>query len=634
MLVPRFSSALAAVVAMTVLVVVRSREAHAQAPTSQVTEYSPYERETIRRVLAETGLQLDTAPDGKIIEHIDTVRLDVLESRDPIPDKFLGIPVRKVLNSLHYTSRDYVIRREMLLREGDVYQRILADETARNMRTRMPFQVSIVLIVPVRAHDPKKVSLLVVTKDIWSLRLSYDIAVTRGGVERFVLVPQETNLFGRHHTASATFQYLPESYSFGVGYQVPRFGTSWIGGQASANIIFNRRSWSPEGSGMAVRTGQDLYSTKTTWGWNANASYTTSIVRRYVNAELATFDSPRTPQQDGIPTAYRSENVNASVGVARSFGWGLKNNVGLTFNVSQNAYRTGDLSAFAPEAVSDFVQRFIPVGETRVYPALSWTTFQNDYLRTLDVMTLALQEDYRLGHEISASIYPVTRALGSTRTLLGFTARAGYTVAMGDGLASLRVQTIAEEQDGTITDGSVGGTFLAVSPRFKIGRLLTNISVLDRYRNYLRARTYAGGDDRLRGYPTNYFVGKDAVFYNIEFRSTSVEIGKCQLGGVLFYDVGDVADGFDKLSAKQSIGTGLRLLIPQLNRVVFRADLAIPLDRGPFPETGISTPVNPVGFFLGFSQAFEATPVDLTTSTSGSVMRPPSPVSSFYGLSQ
>jgi hemolysin activation/secretion protein len=129
-------------------------------------------------------------------------------------------------------------------------------------------------------------------------------------------------------------------------------------------------------------------------------------------------------------------------------------------------------------------------------------------------------------------------------------------------------------------------------------------SFINRYKNYLRGATTLGGDDRLRGYPSNFFLGKDAVFYNIEFRSTSVEILKCALGGVVFYDAGDATQGFRMLHAKQSLGFGLRVLFPQLNRLVFRGDLAFPLKRGPFPETGIPTRVDPVGFAISVGQAF------------------------------
>ena len=579
--------------------------ARAQKPTSQSTEYSPYEKETIARSLAATGMEIDPAPEGKTVERIETLRLEVLEDRDPIPEEFAGIKTRKLLNSLHYVSRDFVIRRQMLLEVGEPYLQILADETARNMRANMPLQVSIVIIVPVKGSTPDKVGLLVITKDIWSLRLSFDVAVTPGGVENLLIVPQETNLFGWHHTAQTRFVYQPETYTFGVAYKIPRFDTTWIGASTGASITLNRRSGEAEGGALSLAVGQGLYSTRTPWAWGADASYAVGISRRYVNAQVATFDSRTTPNiLDNIPSEYKSRSYGASVGVTRSFGWGFKNNFNLTLNAASSEVTTFDLSRYNPAAVADFVNRTVPVGETRVYPALTWATFSNDYLRTLDVSTLSLQEDFRLGHDVSASVYPVRKAFGSTRDLVGFSARAGYGLALGDGFAAASVSTFAENQDGTLSDASVSGGLTTVTPRLGFGRLVMNTSFVNRYRNYLRNRTITGGDDRLRGYPSNFFFGKDAVFYNIEFRTTSVEFLKSAFGAVAFYDAGDAAEGFDMLHAKQSVGFGVRALFPQLNRLVFRADLAFPLKRGPFPETGIPTPVDPVGFFFSFGQAF------------------------------
>ena len=278
----------------------------------------------------------------------------------------------------------------------------------------------------------------------------------------------------------------------------------------------------------------------------------------------------------------------------------------MTLNAASSDVSTidADLVGRDPRAVADFRQRFVPVGETRVFPALSWATFSNDFLRTLDVTTLALQEDFRLGHDVSASVYPVRKAFGSTRDLIGISGHAGYAVGLGDGLAAASVTAVQEYEDSDLSDASVSGGFTGVTPRIGVGRFVMSTSFISRYKNYLRSRTITGGNDRLRGYPSNFFFGSDAVFYNLEFRSTSVEILKCAFGGVAFFDAGDAAQGFDMLHAKQSVGFGLRALFPQVNRAVFRLDLAFPLKRGPFPETGIPTPVDPVGFYFSFGQAF------------------------------
>jgi hypothetical protein len=592
-----------------------SGSAAAQKPTSRATEYSPYEREAIHAALEERGLEIDKHPENKTIGEVNIVRLEVLEPRDPGPELLKKVPIvspvgryvtKPMLNWLHVQSKEFIIRRELLLREGDRYVQVLMDETARNMRNRMPLQVSLVVIVPIKSNEPGKVDLLVITKDIWSLRLSFDMAVTPGGIENFILVPQETNFLGLHHTASTRFQMQPETLTFGVGYKIPRFGYSWIGAGASAAIFMNRRRMEPEGSSIGVSAGQPLYSTRAEWAWDVDAGYTVGVARRYSNANVFLFNSRRTPERDQIPFEYKSQSVTASASVTRSFGWALKNNFALAFNVSYANYDTFDLSRFSPAAVQDFRQRALPTSEQRVYPSIGWSTFTTNYLRTLDVNTLALQEDFRLGHDIGVTIYPVPKALGSSRDLIGISARAGYTVALGEGLAGVRANTFAENNaDGIITDGSVGAGFGAVTPRiFGWGRLVMNTSFTNRYRNYLNSRTFIGGEDRLRGYPTAFFFGKDTVFLNLEYRSRAIEILKAQIGAVAFFDSADAAQGFDMLRTKQSVGVGIRALFPQVNRNVLRVDIAFPLKRGPFPETGSNVPVDPFGFYFSFDQAF------------------------------
>lgn len=588
--------------------------ARAQRPTSQRSEYSPYEREAIDIALAELGRKVDDKPEGKRIGKIESVRLDVLERRDPGPELLRGVPIvgpltkvvdKPLLNKLHVLSKEWIIRRALLLKEGDEYIQVMIDETARNMRAQMPLQVSLVVIIPLVADDPSVVDLLMITKDIWSLRLSFDTAVTTGGLENLLFVPQETNFLGLHHTAQTRFQLRPASYSFGVGYKIPRFGHSWVGASANAGIIMNRATNSPEGASVGVGVGQVLYSSRAPWAWDADVGYSNAVERRYSNAQVLGYDSRLTPERDRIPSEYKARSFSGSASVTRSFGWAIKSNFTLSMNASASEYATFDLSRFNPVAVEDFKRRFLPVGENRVYPALGASFFTNDYLRTLDINTLVLQEDVRLGPSFSTTLYPVSKALGSSRDLVGLSASWSYTRGFKDGFARASFSVSAENAAiGGITDGSVGGGISVVTPRFKVGRLVMNASFNNRYANYLNSRVFIGGEDRLRGYPTAFFFGKDTVFYNIEYRSRSIEVLKAAIGGVLFYDAGDATNGFDKLRPKQSVGAGVRVLLPQINRAVFRLDFAVPIERGPFPETGSPGLINPWGMFFAFDQAF------------------------------
>src|SRR5262249_19633251 len=108
--------------------------------------------------------------------------------------------------------------------------------------------------------------------------------------------------------------------------------------------------------------------------------------------------------------------------------------------------------------------------------------------------------------------------------------------------------------------------------------------LLDRYRNYLNAKSSLGGDGRLRGYAAGLFTGANLAVANVEFRSRPLEVLAVQLGGALFYDAGDAFASFDPLKLNQSRGAGLRVVSPQFQRYVIRIALGIPLTRGPWPS--------------------------------------------------
>lgn len=609
-------------------------------PPSRVV-FSPYEQETIAQAIAEVGGgAIELEPDGKVIESIEIVRFEVVEKRDvpyesvdqAIPKKAFGNRLELVVgegdadevaggtlrdavkwsNKVHYVTRDMIVRREMLFGAGARYSTQAVQETARNLRA-LP-QIAHVVYVPLVGKKPGTVRLVYATKDLWSLRLSYDIGVTPGGVEYFTFVPQETNLLGLHHTVAGTFVYQPESYTVGASYRVPRFGYSRIGASAGANVYINRATGSPEGSAASIAVGQPLWSTRTEWAWSASAGWTDAVARRYSNAKLALYDARATPTvRDNIPFQYKTSTISAGAGVTRSFGWQYKNDLSAGFNASFRHNRAFDLSRYDPTAAAEFVRRNIPVGEDRVGPNLQWHTYTTRFHAITDFNTFALQEEYRLGHEAYVNVYPVTKALGSTRDLLGGYAGVQYTIPMGDGVARASVETVAEYElrgEGSggnrVSDASIAGALHVVSPKTKIGRLVFDGAMLNRYENYLNRQSVLGGDDRLRGYPSNFYSGSDLILGNLEFRSRPIRILSMQVGGVAFFDAGDTAFGWKSLNPKQSAGVGIRTLIPWLNRVVFRGDLGIPLNRtqAACPNPGTPCKIDPYNFYFSFEQAF------------------------------
>ncbi len=577
--------------ALLVFSVVSSTRALAQAPppAERAQVFSAYELETIAEVLSSRHLVRESKPEGKIIERIDVAPLDVFEPRDPLPGW---------LNVFHATTRRSVISREMLLHEGERYQQTLVDETLRNLRA-LP-QLSLVVVVATVGTAPGRVGLIIITKDVWSLRASWDIVATPGGIEEADLEPTETNIFGTHQTARALFVYQPSAYTFGLGYTIPRLDTSRVAVLADVDVMVNRATGAAEGTYGSVTAGQPLYSGLAHWSWDAVVGWQDVVSRRYVNAQPSNYVDPTTGLD--VPYQYRTESYGAQYELTRSFGWDTKHDLTVSALMNRAVYRvpTAGLNA---TAVADFIRDRVPLSDTSVGPSIRYRTYTKRYLRVIDFDSLALQEDYGLGHDITVQVAPSFRAIGGSRDVVNVNVAAQYTFAVRDGLMRVSVTSDNGIETRQIADAVVTPWAHLVTPTIgNLGRIVVDGGLEYRWRNYLRNYEIVGGGDRIRGFPTNFFVGKDMVAYSVELRSRPVEILSCQLGAVAFYDVADAFNGFSQLDPYQAAGVGFRALFPWLDRVVFRGDIGFPLKRPIDPATGALIP--PYGFIVSFGQAF------------------------------
>lgn len=548
-------------------------------PASLTTAYSDYEMIAIHDAESRLGVTLDPRPEGKTIERIDFLRLPPVDRHDPLP---------AAINAAHTTTKEYVVRRSLFVKEGDRFRKAIVDESARSLRSLR--QLSLVVCAPVTGSHDDTVRLVVITKDVWSLYVDFDLALTSGGLESLTLEPKETNIAGIHHAASGHFVLEPKTVTAGASYEIPRLDGRWLSLSTEANAIVNRDSGELEGGNVATRVQRPLFSSRTEWAWSVSSSVSNQIRRRYVNAQVATFSNPVTGE--ATPWQWRERLADEDANVTRSFGWAAKNDFTLGARFSHARYDAAD-----PE----LRRAAVPTGEDRAGPYVQWHGYRSDFLRTFDLAGLALQEDHRLGYDVTIRAYPSLRAFGSTRDVLGGSIRAAYGVPLGDGIARASVESTVESDTTRISDGWIKGSFGVATPRFGPGplkgRFVLAASALDRFANYLNAQSFLGGDSLLRGYPSRALVGRDLVTANIEYRTRSFDLVAVQVGAVGFFDAGDAFDRWSDLDPKQSAGGGLRIVFPQIDRAVLRLDLGVPIHRAP--------DVDPFSFFVAFHQALE-----------------------------
>ena len=574
-------------------------------PISRSGSYSAFEVRTIDRVLKERKLELEPNPEGKRIEKVEIYTIDIFEKDDldflkkvPLASPLTPIAV-PVLNGIHWKSEDFVIERALLQNVGDPYDHVIGDELARNLRRLANF--SLVVVVPVKGNTEDSIRLLVITRDIWSLRLNITTftVTSSGGIEQFSASPGEQNFLGAHQQVRANISILPGTTSIGAEYINPRAFSTWIGVGAAASLQFNTKTGTLEGSSGSAQAGQPLYTTRTKWAWNSSVAWSDVVVRRFLRGEVALFNARSTPERDLIPDMYRNNAYRYSLAVTRSFGWQQKINVLFGGEVNLKDARLEGVEGYDPIGVAEFKRRRLPVGERRVGPFAGISSYSNDYMRIINHETLGLQEDVRLGQDLSLRAYPVLSALGSSRDFLGMSASAQYTFPLGkDGLLRVSAESTVETNGVHVSDGSIGPDFRFSSPSTPIGRFIVDGGFFYRFANSRNRFSSVG--PRLRGYPTGTFIGRDLVYGTTEFRSKPVRLASIQLGAAAFYDASDAPDDlFRNPHLHHDAGFGLRALVPQFERIVYRLDFAVPLER-PLP---VGVPSFAVTF--AFGQAFD-----------------------------
>ncbi|HEX6763963.1 MAG TPA: BamA/TamA family outer membrane protein, partial [Polyangiaceae bacterium] len=569
---------------------------HGRAARADSAPLSAYESRTVKEAAARVHakLRVDAHAEGKRIERVDVVIFDVFDEHDPIPD---------FVNAVHTMTRDFVIRQELLFEEGELYSVKRAEETARNLRTIR--QLSLVLVVPLEGSAPDRVRVLVITRDVWSLRLNFDIEGGAGpgntGINSLLVSPTEENFLGLHTTVGALFTLDPASYSVGGLASQRRLLGSRIETSVSASLIYNRQSGTHEGGFGSFTYGAPLRSTDDRWGWGTGIVLLDEIARRFDEGLVERFDAKVTPADDALPIQYRRQREVGGFEVVRSFGKFEKYDLYFGIEADRRLARYAHRPNADPRAEQELIDTWLPVNDTLVDPFVQLRTHVEDYLRTIDLETLALQESYRLGPEVLLKLYPSSSAFGSTRDIVGVRSGASYTLALGDGLLRAVADNVIEYDRDDRHDASIEASARFASPRVGFGRFVLDGLLHDRYQDALNRPFSLGGDGRLRGYaPAGFqgsFRGAHLVAANAEFRTSSVDILSAECGLAAFYDMGDAVETrLSDISPKQSVGIGFRALVPQLNRVVFRVDWGFPL------TPGYST--FPGGVFVTFEQAF------------------------------
>ena len=564
-----------------------------------LADEKPYERlgklekEAVDEALAMLRLEIDPAPQGKVVGQVHVVNLEVFSKRDKIL-----VPLH-VFNVFHATTRTRVVWDEVLLRPGQPWDQELADETRRNLID--PFLSNAIVVLPVKSPAPGRVDLLIVTRDVWSLRLNSNFEVQNGILTLLTFSLSENNVAGLRKKAAFSFSMDQGEFEIGPTYIDPNIAHTHLTLTTAARAIFSRESGAFEGTRSVSEFGYPLWSLATKWGAAIGVEHNDSRRRVFFEDEVAIvcLDDPPIVERC-FPYVYDRRFVGTAAAVTRSFGRSLVHRISAGHELATAKTTLPEDFPGDEMAAAEFLAA-LPISETTSSLFVRYRLFTPSYAEIRDLDTFDFREDLRTGPSLDLKLGFAREELGSDESFVQPLAAAGWGLALGGGFQRASIGAEARYKDGELVDRLVSLGVYAASP--KVGRLLRLIGELQYSGLYYETRNRrftAGSNTGLRAFRINEFCVDEfchARFLgHVELRTMPLHILFARLGMVAFYDVGHAAPYRSDLVAHHDVGLGFRLLIPQIDPYVMRLDWAVALNG---PDPGL-----PGRFSLGFFQVF------------------------------
>ncbi len=523
------------------------------------------EEKLIQWGLKRRDLQLDPNANGKIIEEVFVEREEIFPEENP---KFFDI--------LHIKTRDSVVRREVLLKPGGVWDDQRALETERNLRRL--FFLSVAKVVPVKAPNGR-VNVLVVTQDKWSLRLSNSFTLIGSLLQFLQLTLVEVNFNGWGQSLSIDTVLRLDTFALGQSFTERRlFGSRWSFSEA-ATIVFNRQTGAAEGTVGQVIVGYPIITLDQPWGFLVDGAWNVRKRRIFRGANVWQLPYPEAGGMERVPFQFDQRELGLDAIVTRRFGDAVKVDLTVSAGAYLRQYTPMAESKLNAEQASWLTSNYLPRSENATFVEGLATAFTNDFRILKNLDTYELSEDLQLGFRVTGGARWAFPSPLTTQQFIEVGGAARYRFYQADDLFTVSAAGGARFRPGTTTANErFAAEVLNYSPSFHGGRLVTRLLLDFRWNDLNNRQVLLGGSQGLRGTQAEQFTGRNMVLANVEYRTRPIAfVLGTYLGFVLFYDVGTA---FDSVPLPQhTAGFGMRLLMPYFNFDVLRFDFGVHINN-------------------------------------------------------
>ena len=442
---------------------------------------------------------------GAVIGAVLVDNQNIFNLEDPKDDTKLF----RLADRLHIKTRAEVIRKQLLFKPGDRYNRHLIDESERILRADGFFYDA--WIREVRYQD-NHVDLRVTTRDVWTLNPGLNFSRS-GGTNSVGVQLEDTNFLG----SGATFKVFHTSDvdRTTTGFQASdehTFGT-WI----SSAVTFSNNS---DGYLRELTVQQPFYALNTRWAAGGYGIDDLQVDNLYDRGNVI----------DKFQDRHQGAQIFGGLSTGVQDGWVRRWTTGFTYDE-----HNFEPVPWAGPSVAPVDRRFL-------YPFVQFDLIQDDYVRMWNHDQIGRTEDFYLGTSFSARVGYADADLGSSSSALLFQSYAS-TGFGGNGRRSTVL--LFWDFSGRITQGGLYNGVMDGSVRYyneqsKNWLFFTTFSATKGWRLDLDNQITLGGDNGLRGYPLRYQDGTARALYTIEQRYFTdwYPFRLFRVGGAVFFDAG------------------------------------------------------------------------------------------------
>ena len=455
--------------------------------------------------------------------------------------------VRRIANDVHVLTREEVIRRELLFKEGDPYDQRLVDESARHLR-RLGFIGDISVTADTLCDNT--IDVLVKAHDRWTITPSTSVEAG-GGVSGFGIGVREENLLGMGQKAEVGYNRLSDRANPNggeIGFTEPRLFGSWWSTSAQYRIADELKQ-------ASLDIQRPFYADAAEWAAGGNASIGLVRIRQYQNGDVVRDD-------------YLHEE--------NEFAW-------LASSSDSDAKLQLAAGYYRMRASSDSMQ-LRPFDNVDLLIA-SVSILQREYYKGSYIENFGRVEDVPVGYQVGL-------ALGRNLHFSSLGSVDYFVRAFGQGSLGFG-GGLSGNYKSSITSYFIGNTpneMTISATALHFWRLLPNQTLLGRVTTTIgshwapSSQVTLGSFSGLRGYRSNEFAGQRLLLVNLEHRMFSLmSLWFFKLGAALFFDSGVVWNQGEGLGGQRfhsAAGVGLQVESGKsLGNGIFRIDVAYNMDQ-------------------------------------------------------